>query len=346
MKINKGGNTGKRLFSSDKPSVIRLRYTLPVLFVVLLIFLKLPLLSIYFETVRLIITLAPMAAIVAVACYAFYHSHRGEKPNRLGYYLLILKILIAILAFYILYAPGEFFAFFQSLLGFAGSVFTLEGLIFLSGPIAVISFLLFAGLLGYRSYQAKQGTYTGSITKLFKRLSFTLFFLFMALGSTIVMASPSAIKPMTDYLGDTIFTLSGGHIQVLKGTDVSQYKRLLSLKEMTSSLSTSLVDTSKNFSEAIEENKTVFKEDLSQSAQELASSISETTEDLKDKLEEDIDDKLPLGGGTLSGKLTIGKDLTVRGETEFEDTVNANDILPNTNDSYDLGSAVSSFTII
>jgi TRAP-type uncharacterized transport system fused permease subunit len=154
---------------SENKKTSTLYFTLPTLFILLLILLKLPLFSIYVETIRLIITLSPMLAIVGVYFFAFYKRHRGEKTNRLKYYLLILKILAAIFLFYLFYAPGEFLSFASALARFSQTFFTLQGLIFLSGPIALISFFSFAGLFAYRAYQKKQGLYKRSLRRLYRR---------------------------------------------------------------------------------------------------------------------------------------------------------------------------------
>jgi uncharacterized protein (TIGR02145 family) len=324
---------------TEKKSFNSLVFTLPALFILLLIFLKLPVLEIYFNTINLIITLAPMVAILGVYFYAYHKQRKNQAVKRLDYYLLILKILLAILVFYLIYSPQDFLSFFSSLFRFLGNFLSLEGLIYLSAPLALIIFIAFTLYFLYQYFNHINGDYQGSLPKLFRKLSFTLFFVLLFLGSGVVLAKPQAIKPLTDYLGDTIFTLSGGNIHVLKGTDVSQYKKLSSLKDATQSLTSSLKDTSANLSQTVEENKITFQETISESKLELQTTISETTDNLKDKLEEDIEDRLSLSGGTLSGKLTVNKDLTVEGSATLEDTLTAEDILPEQSGLYSLGSS-------
>jgi len=330
--------------SNPKPQTgrfnfLNLKYTLPVLFILLLVFLKLPLLSIYYEIVKIIITFAPIVSIAGVLFYAFYQTYQGKEINFLKYSLLTLKILTTILIFYIIYAPREFLAFFKVLFKFFINFISLEGLVYLSAPIALIFFSIFTLYFFYQYFNKINGNYQGSLPKLFRKLSFTLFFILFFLGSGVVMAKPQAIKPLTDYLADTIFTLSQGNIHVLKGPDISQYKKLSSLKDATSSLTSSLKNTSANLSQTVQENKLTFQETISESKQELKTTITDTTEELKDKLSEDINDKLSLAGGTLSGKLTITKDLTIEGRSTLEDTLTSQDILPEATETYSLGSS-------
>ena len=303
-----------------------------LIFAIALVILKMPMSLAYYETVRIVLTFAPLLIILVMTTIGFISARRNPEYQsiiRKFYLLFTFKFLLAIFAFYLLYAPTLFFNPVLALLKYLASILTLEGFFYLLSYILISAIALTIIFIAFRAYQQSKGTYDGSLKVLTKKSLYGLFALsFFAL---IVSASayPQAYRPMTNALGDILYTMSAGNIQAFKGDDVNNYKKIKSIGEFASSLSTSLAETSQNLTESNEEYKT----GLSIATNDLKETITKTTQDLKDKLEDDISESFSASGGTISGDITI------------KDTTYLEDIIPRDDSSYDLGSNTKSFSV-
>jgi len=301
----------------------------------ILTLLKLPMAQIYYEAVSMALTFAPFIVIVIMSVIAIINIKKHpEYTNivRKFYLTFTLKFLSAILAFYFLYAPFLFINPILAGLNYLKAVATLEGFFYFLSYLLVIIIALAILFVAFRAYQKSTGKYDGSIQKLTRQTLYVVFFLFLLAGGTSVAAYPQAYKPLTNTLGDTIFTLSVGNIQVFKGDDLSQYKKIKTLGEFASSLSTSLSETGKNISESNQE----FKINLDQATNDLQLSISQTQKDLKDKINDDVSGTLSLSGGTIEGNLEIKKLLSAKAGLDMN-----NNILSNLKDPIELQDAVT-----
>jgi len=251
------------------------------------------------------------------------------------YLLFTLKFLLSIFIFYIFYAPSLFFNPIISLFHYLGAIINLEGFFYLLTYLLVISIFLAVVFVAFKAYQKHKGKYFGSIQTLTRKTLYALFTLFLLAFVASAGIYPEAYRPMTDYLGDTIYTFSAGNIQVLKGDDIGNYKKIKSLGEFASSLSASIAETSQNISQSNQE----YKQNLSEATGELKDSISKTTKDLKNKIEEDVAGSFPKTGGTITGDVTINEALTV------DNTTYSKSIIPQSNSSYNLGSSDKTFQI-
>ncbi|MFA6973900.1 MAG: hypothetical protein WC238_04165 [Parcubacteria group bacterium] len=308
----------------------------------LLLVLKLPMAAVFYETICNLITFAPMVVILAMATIAYIKSQRYpdyQSIIRKFYLLFTLKFLLVIFVFYIFYSPTVFSTPILAFFHYLKTLFTLEAVFFalsylLTGVIALATIFVF-----FRVYQKSQNKYTGSIPTLTKRTLYAVFaFCFLVFVSSAA-AYPQSYKPLTDTLGDAIFTLSAGNIQVFKGTDPVAYTKLKSLKEFTNNLSDSLSQTSQNLAESNED----FQASLDAANSELKDSIKQTSKDLSDKIKDDLSNKVSTDGGTLEGSLTLSgsdSDLTVEGTTTTKD------IIPDSTLSYNLGESGKSWNTI
>ncbi|MFA6973504.1 MAG: hypothetical protein WC238_02065 [Parcubacteria group bacterium] len=270
----------------------------------LLLVLKLPMAQVYYETVSLLITFAPMVVIIIMAAIAYIKSQRYpdyQSIIRKFYLLFTLKFLSVIFVFYVFYSPSVFLTPILAFVHYFKTFLTLEAVFFalsylLTGVIA-LSFIFVC----FRAYQKSQGKYLGSIRLLTKRTLYAVFaFCFLILASSAA-AYPQSYKPLTDTLGDAIYTLSAGNIQVLKGADPVAYTKIKSLKEFTDNLSDSLAQTSQNIVASNQD----FQDSLDAANTELKESIKQTSKDLNAKIKDDLAGKVSVDGGEIEGDLLL-----------------------------------------
>ncbi len=247
-----------------------------------------------------------------------------------------LKLLTAIFIFYLLYAPSLFFTPILSFFIYLRAIFVLEGFFYFLSYFLILAIALALIFVSFRAYQKSKGLYLGSIQDLSRKTLYGLFAIFLLAGVASAGIYPEAYKPMTDYLGDTIYTLSAGNIQAFKGTDVANYKKIKSLGEFASSLSSSIAKTSQNISQSNQE----YKASLDDATKDLQKSITRTNRDLQEKINDDIAGKLSIEGGTITGDVTLNKVLTI------ENTTYSKSIIPQDSNSFYLGSSEKSFSVI
>lgn len=228
-------------------------------------------------------------------------------------------LLLITLLFYILYSPKSFVPIMESLEKM-GAIFSIENFFLILSYLAVVVIALSSCFVAIRAYQKSQGTYQGSVNELFKKTLYSVFFImfFMLLSSAAVY--PRAYSPITGLFTDIFYVFMGGN-----DSGETANKRVTSLGsvlgETFNNLKSSLGESSEGLSTTIAETKST-----------LDNAITRTNKDLKESLGNDIEDKLGLSGGTLSGNLTLEDRLIV------EDTATTRDVLPDVDDSYDLGS--------
>ena len=293
---------------------------------------------VYYETVRISLTFAPLLIIVAMTAIGYYNSRKNPDYKdviRKFYLLFTLKFLAAILAFYILYAPTLFINPILAFLVYLRAIFALEGFFYLLSYILVAAIVIMVVFVAFKAYQKSQGLYWGSIRALTRKSLYVLFaFYFLAFGVSAA-AYPEAYTPFTDMLGDTIYTFSAGNIQAFKGPDIANYKKIRSLGDFTSSLSASIAKTSQNISE----NNDEYKAKLADAADNLKSSIADSAQELEDRIDEDIAGTFSTSGGTITGAVLMNESLTV------DNTTYSKSVIPQSNSSYNLGSSSKTFSI-
>lgn len=309
---------------------------------VLLSFLKLAGASFFQELVELILTFLPMGIIVLMAFVA-YHQSKKEKALPIARQARVplplkttLYLLLTTLAFYLLYSPASFSPTLDSIAKFL-RLFSMESFFFLLSYVAVLLVALFLASIPFRFYQKSKGTLKGTIRSHVRHDLFGLFFVFVFLFGVSWAAFPTAWRPVTDTLGDLIYTMSFGSVRVLK-PDNALYKRFSSVKDLAGSLQTSLLDTSTNLKTDITTSNEKFSENLKDTKDELSLSIIQTNKDLKRSLSDDLSQKLDVNGATVEGNLTVEKTATVEG------TLYSTDIVPDNDDEYDLGSPSKHFS--
>ena len=316
----------------------RILFYFLLFFVIALLVLKMPMSVVYYETVRIALTFAPLLVIITMASIGFYNykKHPDFKEVIRKFYLLFtLKFLLAIFAFYILYAPTLFYKPILAFLVYLKTIFALEGFFYLLSYILVAAIVLVVVFIAFKAYQKSKGVYWGSIRALTRKSLYALFAFYLLAFGVSAAAYPEAYTPLTDMLGDTLYTFSAGNIQAFKGPDVSSYKKLKSLGDFTSSLSASISETSKNISESNDE----YKAKLADATGDLKDSIKDSVKDLEDKIDDDISGTFSISGGTISGNVTINEALTI------ENTTFSKSIIPQSNSIFDLGSASKSFAV-
>jgi len=145
---------------------------------------------------------------------------------------------------------------------------------------------------------------------------------FLFMSSIIVF--PEAYSPVTKYISSAIYNI------FFQTDDEKAASRLADAK--TNSVKNALSRTIESLKSNIGTSNEKLVLTLGDTKTTLDKAISRTNEDLKDTLSNDIEDRLDISGGTLSGDLTIEDNLIV------EDTSTMQDILPDSDDTYDLGS--------
>jgi hypothetical protein len=324
-------------FSKHYQNKIFLYFVL--VFAVLLSILKLPMAELYYDTVSNLLTFAPMLVIIVMAGFSFWKAKQypDYQPIIRKFYLTFtLKFLIAIFVFYVFYSPTLFSSPLIALYRYLRTLLTFEGLYFLSSYLLTIVIAVSIIFLALRAYQKTKGTYQGSIQALTKKTLYGVFALAFLILVSSASAYPSAYKPLTDTLGDTLYTLSSGTVKIFKGSNTASYSKVESLSNFTTQLASSFKKTTKNITESNNE----FKTTLEAAKENLTESITKSSEDLTNKIKEDLTGKIGTEGGTMEGSLIIkgdDADLTVEGLTTTRD------IIPDDSLQYNLGKSGKSW---
>jgi len=321
----------KRLFSQNKI----LAYT-SSFFLIFFLLIKLSFIEIFYETLEAIFTFLPMLLILTTATLTYLKTQKEPNPERkkhIEHYFLFLtlKLISLLLIFYFLYSPRSFLPTFLSIIHLIKIFFTLEGFFYF---LSQLSLAVVSGSLLYYFYQVykqSKNPLSSPLSSLKKKLLYSNYFFFLFLLLLSFFTFPQAYAPLTNTLGDLFFSVSNGTVQVFK--DNNDFKRFTSVKDFAHQLATSLVQTKDNLKNDIQTNTQTIQVQLDQAQTNLAQSITQTTQSLQNELETDISDKLSITGGTIEGKLTVEKQLTI------QNIAITQTIQPEKDGTYDLGSA-------
>jgi len=204
--------------------------------------LRLPMARIYYDTVGTILTLAPLLVIFVMMVSAYFSMRKYpdyQKIIRKFYLTFTLKILSVILLFYIFYAPEIFWDVLVPFLRYLQAAVSLEGAFYFLSYLLVFVIVAAVIFVAFRAYQKSRGYYDGSIKQLTRQTLYALFFFFFFVFGASAFAYPEAYRPVLATLGDTIYTLSFGNLQVFKGSDLANYNKIKSLRDFATSLSSS-----------------------------------------------------------------------------------------------------------
>lgn len=288
--------------------------------------------SFFRDVLEFFISFLPLIIIAVVSLVSYYHYLKEpDKKAEIRKKTLteILYLLLITLVFYFLFSPRSFTPILTSLQKFLSAFFALEN-IFLLLSYFLVLFLSFSLIWFFvRLYQKSKGAYQGSISSLLKNELYASFFLFAFVFAMTFFAFPEAYRPITEVLGDSLYTASRGNIKLFKSNPLSYEKK--SIGELVQGVKNAFSQTGTNLSESIQKTNIEFIENIKDTQENLNNSIAQTTKDVKESLSQDISKKLNLTGGTLDGSLIVKGGITTEDSSYFRD------IYPETDDTYDLG---------
>jgi uncharacterized protein (TIGR02145 family) len=295
---------------------------------ILLTFLKLTTADFFQELVEAFFAFLPMGIILYAALASYLQAKKTADPQkqhqiRFRNLKTALLLLFLTLLFYLLYSPQSFTPTLNSL---RSSLHILSKENFF---LLLTYFSLLTGVLALIFFIQKLRSL--SFSRAFKKTLIPYFFLLTFLLAFSAFAYPGAYTPVTDSLADIIYTLSGENIKVLK-PETAVYKKVGSLSQATRSLKDSFAQTQNNLTQNVQTTQKNLKQDLKNTQTDLSQNILKSNQDLQRKLSQDIEDKLDVHGATMKGDLTLEDNLKAK------DTIYSRDILPEDDDSYDLGS--------
>ncbi len=290
--------------------------------IVLFVFLKLLPNDFILGMFDFFITALPFTIIIAASILAYIRTRHNtnnspEESERIRkkFFATILQMMVITLLFYILYSPTSFLPYLEAFKRIA-KLLSFENYFLV---LIYISIFTLAGTLiqiFVKAYLTSQGLHQYDIKKTTKNSLYALFFIFLLIFGSSLAVYPAAYTPITQYVTEAFTTTANQPNQSGVSTLATAFSK--SLKNLKNNIAYSNQDAAKNIQEA-----TII----------LTKNISTATADVKNNLINDIGDKLDATGGTVDGKLTVNKNLTVGG------TTNSKDILPQDDGSYDIGSA-------
>ncbi len=322
----------KLAFPPDK-KISRVVFCYLVFSVFLLLFIKFAGARAFRDFADFAISFLPMLVIAIMAVLAFVRSRQHPEDIRQIHDSALkntLYLLVITLLFYILYAPASFAPILQTLKK-SGRLLTMENIFLLFAGAGILLIGWTAAYLAVRYRRRQRGTFKVPYAQTVKHSLYGLFFIFLFMFASSAAAYPQAYKPLTDTLGDIVYTVSYGQVRVFKD-DLQTFKQIKSAKDLARSAGAALSDARGSLSRSISDTGRNLAADLSDTKTELGQSIAQSSADLKDTLSSDIKEKLDLNGGVLSGGLEIEGELTVN------DTAKLQDGLPQSDNVYDLGS--------
>jgi len=268
------------------------------------------------------ITALPFLIIISASILAYIRTRHNtdnspEEAERIRkkFFITILQMMVITLLFYILYSPQSFHPYLEAFQRLA-KLLSFENYFLLLIYLAVLTLAGTLIQIFVKAYLKSQGFYHGSIRQTTKNSLYALFFIFLLIFGSSVAVYPEAYTPVGEYLSGAFTANQTQPNQSGISTLATAFSK--SLKNLKNNLAYSNQDAAKNIQEAT----TI-----------LTKNISSATADVKNNLINDIGDKLDLNGGTVDGKLTVNRTLTVGGTTNFKD------IVPQDDGSYDIGSA-------
>lgn len=255
--------------------------------------------------------------VIAMTIRGVVNYHKDhDNLKKVVHNMLIntLVLLVITLITYILYSP-RIMAPLVKLVRNLREYISLENYFLLALYVCLFTVAVAVVNLIIKTYMRARGSYSGSIRKLAKDTLYTVFFIFAVLFSLSIAAYSEAYGPITEFASRAIYNTfldeSG------TSTDYNASTRgVSSLKEAVN-------ETIKNITENVSNSQEKLVTNITETKDTLTEAIGGTSDELKS----DIDAKLNVKGGKLKG------DLTVNG------TLYAEDIIPASNSTYDLGSS-------
>ena len=282
-----------------------------------LLFLKFLASDAFKELIEFSIAFLPMIIILVISFYSFYQYQKQKEKKTIIFkntLVIIFYLLLITLIFYILFSPQSFRPVVESFKS-TQRIFNVESYFIFLSYFSILFLVAGSVFIAFKNYQKSKGIYLGSVRELGRKYLYITFFVFLFILGSSFLAFPTAYSPIINTTSNLLFGFMG------KGEGITG-----------SQLADSIVSTYKNLKGSVSQSNETFINTISETKGELDNAIARTNKDLKLKLSNDITDKFDIDGGTLDGKLTVKKSLTV------EDTMNAEDILPRSDDLYDLGS--------
>lgn len=296
----------------------------------LLLALKLLSSDIFKDTVDFAITYLPFIIVIAIGISSWNKYKKSPNDEEIKYrirkdalvdtFLLLLVTLI----FYILYSPASFTPITEAGKKI-GKIVSMETYFLFLSYLSVAIVFFSVSFLAFKAYQKTKGTYSGSISLLTKHTLYTLFFVFTFFFVSSIFTYPSAYSPLTNQVGQV---LAG--IFYPQGDERTLWERVSNSR--ISSLRVALSQTYDSLKNNLDTSASKISETITDTKASLDGAIERTNKDLKVNLSGDISDQFDTSGGTVEGDLTIEEELTV------ESTAYLQDVIPDTDDSYDLGS--------
>ena len=143
---------------------------------------------------------------------------------------------------------------------------------------------------------------------------------------------PEAYRPLTAYAGNSLGELMGISMVPANDYGMDNWQN-----QKVKTLGQSLADTYQNLKGNLTQSNQKLATDLQDTKDAITSTITQSTKDVKNNLSDDISEKLGLNGGTLAGDLTLKDKLKMEGNAYMQD------VYPQDNETYDLGSVSRSW---
>lgn len=293
---------------------------------ILLLIVKLLTSNFFRELIDATITYLPFVILLSVGISSFLQFRKNpaaaEEIKKKALYETFYLLLITLI-FYILYSPQSFSPIVEAVEKI-GRLFSLENYFLVLSYVSVLLVALALVIFFVKIYQKSKGTYLGTVREAAHGVFYPVFFLLTFLFISSIFTYPAAYAPVTGYIGNLYYSLflrpdNSGVDDNLNNARISNLKSAIS--KTYENLKDGLSDSSEKLTTTITDTKVA-----------LDSVITRVNKDLKNNLTDDITDKLDLSGGTLEG------DLTLEGTLDVTDTATTEDVLPTTDDTYDLGS--------
>gem|GEM_PF-1389482 len=332
----------------------------------LLLFLKFIASDYFVNFVDFLISFFPMLVIVAMVARGYFafrkHHHSYTKSGyplseketllivrkiRREVILETLGLLIITLLFYVLYSPSSWYPVVEAV-GSFNRLLELDnfflmlaygGVLYLAGAVAWVAYKYYRGSTppaargghpvrtesdpgGLPSSEGRKGSVFSpsdegeikegvesrkGLSALIHSLVYRTFIIFFALFAFSALAYPGAYAPVTDFAAEAF---SGGNV--------------------FESLSKALVKTGNNLSSSIVKTNTDLTNDLKDTKDKLDQSITQANKDLKTSLEQQL----------------TTRTIVVEGQLVVTDTSTTQDILPESDTNFDLGSSSKSWNAL
>ncbi len=310
----------------------------------LFLFLKVTSSGMFKGVVDFSVSFLPFVIILALVIRGYFEYIKFKKDHKITYqdpqariyattirkrYLkTILELLFISLLFYVFYSPQSFVTYLVifSALGRLVSLETYSVLVTYFSIAIVAGTIIFIALAYYLK---SQKIYEGDLKKVTRNSLYTLFFIFFIFFSSTALAYPGAYSPVVDYLAKVFFNIS-------KKNNPASQGEIHSLDKVVARTYHNLKD---NFNQSNQDLAANLK-DIKDTINSVIIQTTRNTQVARDtqlSLSKDIKNKLNIKGGNIRG------DLKIIGNLEVRDIAYFKNILPNRDNSYDLGSSSDSW---